>query len=163
MTEKFTQKYSLVCFLEPVLPDFKFDLDSWPLHTTILDVFAVDATSQEILAELKDSISETSAITVTVQEKRYFGEKKDIPVMILEKTGQLQALHESVAMALDNIGLHMNSPQFAHEGFIPHITVKNNQAVSVGDKYTFDNITLVDMFPGGDGYGRRILGTITLG
>ena len=39
---KFTQKYTLVQFFDDVKDGYEYSSNNWPLHSTVVDTFAID-------------------------------------------------------------------------------------------------------------------------
>lgn len=161
--QKFTQKYTIIQLFEDVPEGTPFSASSWPLHATVADTFAIDwdiSTMTEKLIGLLSS--HTPAISV-VEDDRFFGDQGQVQVALLRKTDDLAQLHHDVIGLLEQGGWKPNDPQFAKEGFLPHSTVQKHARLNKGDKVTFKALTIIDMFPGGDPYQRKVIKTITIG
>lgn len=158
MTE-FSQKYCLVQFLEPVEDGFTFSAKDWPLHSTIAEVFAIDRRQHgESLRQTVAAQKTTSSHTTRPAD---FGPNGEVPVMLVERTAELARLHSNIVnFVLSHDGL-FNEPLYLHDDFRPHITIHGND-VPPNMPVTFDTLSLVDMFPGGDHTLRRVLATIAL-
>jgi 2'-5' RNA ligase len=152
----YTQKYTLVHFISPVDAGTQFYMSSWPLHTTLADVFAIDRSASRIddklsifckgiidvkTVGLHDSVLGTTAVT------------------ILEKNSQLLQLHSELIHLLQRNGAKFNNPEFNNKGFIPHCTIQKNERLKIGQEMTINSVSLVDMFPSGDWQKRKVLAT----
>lgn len=157
--EKFTQKYCLVAFLEDVAERHQYHYSSWPLHTTLADVFAVPLTTQELLQLLTNCIPVLHSVKTKAEDDRFFGPEKQVRVTLLHKTKEITALHEDIITELKKAGAVFNDPQYTLDGFLPHVTVQRHARVQAGDDVHIQSIGLVDMFPDGDGHERKVLKT----
>jgi hypothetical protein len=158
----FTQKYAIIQLFEPIPVGAQFSSDNWPLHSTIVDTFAIDwnaPTMVERLAELLASHEHAYSIAV---DDAFFGPEKQTHVVLLQRTESLKRLHYDVIALLEKGGLKLNDPQFAYEGFLPHATVQKHASLRKGDEVSFAALTVIDMFPDSDPYQRRAIATIPL-
>jgi 2'-5' RNA ligase len=162
MDEVFTQKYTLAYVIDALPVGYGFSMQEWPLHVTLADVFAVSCQPDELLERLGETLKRCRPMHARVTGEDWFGEKGDVHVMLLDKGG-LQILHEAIVDTLNGCGVVFNNPQFIMDGFKPHSTVKS-EAVSlrIGDDVFVDSISLIDMFPEGDPFRRKIIGSIRL-
>ncbi len=160
---KFTQKYTLVQLFDDVEKGYEFSSDNWPLHSTVVDTFAIDWSVDEMDAKLTELLSKHATASSEAQDDKYFGENGQIRVVLLSRKESLVKLHLDVLEALKDGGLILNDPQFARDGFLPHATVQKGSRLSKGDKVQFTVLSIVDMFPDGDPYKRKILKTIRIG
>lgn len=135
-------------------------MQDWPLHVTLADVFAIHGSSDNLLRDLEKHFGSYRPVHARVIDEAWFGENKDIQVRLLDRTDELQALHEKTLETLDRHGATFNNPEYMREGFKPHSTVQKDDQLHIGDTVTFDSITLIDLFPNENPYRRRILGTV---
>ncbi len=161
--QKFTQKYTIIQLFEDVPEGTQFSASSWPLHATIADTFAIDWDVPTMIEKLTQLLSSHTQATSVVEEDRFFGDQGQVQVVLLKKTDDLVKLHYDVIECLEQGGWKPNDPQFAEEGFLPHSTVQKRARLSKGDKVTFNELTIIDMFPGGDPYQRKVVKTIKIG
>lgn len=159
---QFTQKYTLIQLFEPIAVGNEWDWQAWPLHSTIADVFAVDWDEASLLLELAELPSICRPATSAVIGETYFGPDQQAHVMLLDKTSGLVRLHFDVVGMLKKGGWKPNNPEFAEDGFLPHSTVQKHARLYAGDTVTFDALALIDMFPGGDPYRRKIIATVPI-
>lgn len=161
--QKFTQKYTIIQFFEDVPEGTQFSASSWPLHATIADTFAIDWDVPTMIEKLTELLSAHATATSVVEEDRFFGDQGQVQVALLKKTDDLVKLHYDVIECLTQGGWKPNDPQFAKEGFLPHSTVQKHARPNKGDKVSFIALTIIDMFPGGDPYQRKVIKTIKIG
>ena len=162
MTE-LTQKYTIIQLFENVPEGTQFSASSWPLHATIADTFAIDWGVQTMIEKLTQLLSPHTPATSVVEEDRCFGNRGQVQVALLKKTDDLVKLHYDVIECLTQGGWRPNDPQFAKEGFLPHSTVQKRARLNKGDEVTFNALTIIDMFPDGDPYRRKVTKTIEIG
>ncbi len=161
--QKFSQKYTIIQLFENVSKGTQFSSDSWPLHATVVDVFAIGWDLPMMIEKLEALlVAHKQATSVTVEDK-LFGPKKQVQVVLLQKTDSLIKLHYDLLDLLQQGKLKLNNPQFAREGFLPHSTVEKHARLNKGDTVTFNALTLIDMFPDEDPYQRKVLKTVRIG
>lgn len=159
----FTQKYALVQFFDDVEEGDEYSFRDWPLHSTVVDTFAIDWSTDEMIARLTEALRNHATASSEAEDDRYFGENGQIQVVLLDRTASLVKLHLDVLAALQQGGLVLNDPQFARDGFLPHATVQKNTRLNKGDEVQFTALSIVDMFPGEDPYRRKVLKIIRIG
>lgn len=159
---QFSQKYAIVQFLELVNVGAEFMSNEWPLHSTVVDTFAIDWSVDEMVAELTKTFGCYDAVTSEAEVDRFFGENGQTQVVLIKRTQGLVKLHQDVLTVLDRGGIALNDPQFAHDGFLPHATVQEHARLQKGDSVYFTALSIVDMFPDNDPYRRRVLAKIPL-
>lgn len=160
---KFTQKYAIIQLLEDKKADYEYDSSNWPLHVTLADTFAIDWEKNDVRNKLAQLLAEQKPVVATAGHDEYFGSEKQTQVTILNMSEELVALHYAVVELLESAGLAFNDPQFAKEGFRAHATVQSHARLNSGDEVVFNSLAIIDMFPGGDPYRRKILQIMTLG
>ena len=151
--QPYSQKYAVVSFLVPTEIGQTFHDDQWPVHVTIADVFAAPIVPEQILMAIA---AEFHPILAAVLSETVLGAT---PVMLVEKTDPLLALHEVLIDALEVAGVVFNVPEFTRAGFLPHTTIQRHGRVNEGDILTLGSLSLIDMFPGGDWQQRTIIST----
>jgi hypothetical protein len=158
----FTQKYAIVQLLEPMPVGAQFSSDNWPLHSTIVDTFAIDWDAAKMAKQLEILLAPHTPAYSIVEGDTFFGQELQTHVMLLQKTESLTGLHEDVIALLEQGGLVLNDPQFAREGFLPHSTIQKHARLHKGDGVSFTALTIIDMFPENDPYLREVLATTPL-
>lgn len=161
-SQKFTQKYTIIQLFEDIADGYEFSSDTWPLHSTLVDTFAIDWSVDEMVAHLNEVLSTHATASSTVIGSDSFGAQKQIQVSLLERTDALMCLHTDIIEVLEKGGLKLNDPQYAKEGFLPHATVQKHAKLNIGDKVNFNAISIIDMYPNENPYGRKILKTIKI-
>ncbi|QHU91436.1 hypothetical protein GWK75_03195 [Candidatus Saccharibacteria bacterium oral taxon 955] len=163
MTQQFTQKYTIVQFFDDIGEGYEYSSDSWPLHSTIVDTFAIDWSVDEMVSRLKDVLKNHATADSVTEDDRFFGDQGQVQVVLLNRSNSLVELHQDILTTLEEGGLKLNDPQFARDGFLPHATVQKHARLDKGDKVRFTALSIVDMFPDKDPYKRKVLKTIAIG
>jgi 2'-5' RNA ligase len=156
----FTQKYAIIQLFEDVQDGYEFTSDNWPLHSTIIDTFAIDWDVSTIISELEKIVIGHKSISTTAIGDKCFGSEQQIKVTLLNITSKLNTLHYDIIKLLNTGGLRLNDPQYAINGFLPHVTVQDNTRINIGDKVILNSLSLIDMFPNQDPYKRKVIETI---
>ncbi len=157
----YTQKWSIVSFLEPVKEGTQFYWKDWPLHVTIASVFDVEW-SKELHDELQKIAEDQRPISLRAVEVGYWGEVDRYHCAILEKTPDIMSLHNKVFQLLKKHSATFNEIQYHGEGFVPHSTYQKHAHVSTDDTVTIGSFSIVDMFPNGDHLERVVTKTLQL-
>lgn len=161
-TQPFTQKYAIVQFFEPIDEGYEYSSDNWPLHSTIVDTFAIDWSVDEMVNKLAELLCDHAPAESVAEGDKFFGESGQVQVTLLDQSESLVNLHFDVVTALEDGGLVLNDPQFARNGFLPHATAQKHARLHKGDEVAFTALSIVDMFPDADAYKRRVLKTIKI-
>ena len=154
--QKFSQKWSIVAFLEPIKEGTAFFYKNWPLHITLSSVFATTRNGEELIAVLENLLKNQRSLPLTTTGEARWGNESQIHVMLLEKTTELLNLHNTLHHALGLVGAEFNEPQYEGDGYIPHSTVQRNNKLVIGEQVVIDNLALIDMFPNADGHQRKV-------
>lgn len=160
---EFTQKYALIQLFEPLPEGAEFSSDNWPLHSTVVDVFAIDWDVPTMTRNLTELLEDHAPVPSMVLQDEFFGPKREVRVALLGKTASLLSLHRDVIACLERGGWKPNDPQFAGDGFLPHSTVQKHARLREGGTVIFDALSIVDFFPDNNPYQRKILKTIPIG
>lgn len=155
-------RYVVVAPLVPMAAGDRFITREWPLHVTIVQVFASDATPTQVGVRLAEVAAGVSPLTVTAGVDEDFGPSHTIAVTVIEPTAELDALHAACAAGLDELAPVYENPEYMGTGFRPHVTVKRAQRVAAGDVLDLRQLALVDMEPGRPGGGREVLSVAAL-
>lgn len=161
--QSFTQKYAIIQLFEDMPVGMQFSSDNWPLHSTIVDTFAIDWSLPTMTNELTELLGVHSQASSIVKDDRFLGENGQVQVVLLHKTDSLSKLHYDIVARLEEGGLKLNDPQFAKEGFLPHSTVQPHARLNKEDEVTFSALSVIDFFPNNDPYQRKVLATIPVG
>ena len=159
MDKKYTQKWCLVALLDDVEEGFSFHRSDWPVHVTLIG--AVDVTwSDELHQKLEELIQRQSEITTKAIKENHWGPTGNVVVSELELTDKLNTFHMEIYELLSSHGATFNDPQYMGENYTPHSTVQKSGRVEIGGSVTLRSLSLIDMFPGEDGYMRKIVKTV---
>lgn len=159
---KFSQKWALATMLESVEEGTEFFYTDFPLHVTLAGVFAINCDGAVLAETLREALAHQVPVEAEADDKDYFGPNKDIVVMKLRKTSQLMGLHKFLHDTLVSAGAVFNEPQYQDEGYIPHSTFQKHAHLNPGDKVLIGSVSIIDLFPNGDGHQRKIFKTIKL-
>jgi 2'-5' RNA ligase len=159
--QKFTQKWTIMILLEQMDGGIEFFWEDWPQHITLVDVFAVDWNHANLLDKLESLLANQKAFKVVVADSTSFGSLENpVPVTLFKKSTELQSLHNDIIKLLNSAGAVFNNPEYIGEGFIAHSTFQKDRHLNKGEVVEVRELTIVDMFPHGDGYQRKLLRTI---
>ncbi len=158
--EKFTQKWTICSLLEPKPEGYEFHFANSPLHITYGGVFATSKNGQELAEELSQVAASTPAFEVEAKEEALFGPDHNIPVMRVKKSPELMEFYSKIYNWLKEIGVVYNSPEYQGKGYEPHSTKQKSGSLKPGEKRIINSVSLIDMFPSGDGTMRKITKTI---
>lgn len=154
------QKYVIIKLLEPKKEGVQFAASDWPLHVTLVPRFVINLEGTGLLEKMATLLRSHKPVEVVAETDELFGEFKNIKVTLLEKTPELTKLHSTIIDLLKSMGAIFDEPNFIEEGFRPHVTVQSKRRVQPGDLVKIDELSLIDMFPGGDINQRKVLKTI---
>ena len=155
----YSQKYALVHFIPPIHLGTSFHMSDWPVHVTLADVFAVDRHGVGIDEKLARLLAKMEPAHTTARRDTTLG---TAPVVLLDRTAPLVALHTAIVDLLEENGATFNTPEFTKDGFLPHSTIQKSGRLHVGDTVVINSISLVDMFPDNDWEQRRVLATFPM-
>lgn len=156
--KQLTQKYCLVSLLESVEVGTVFSWRDWVLHVTFAGVHYTDWQKQEIIDEFEEFLLNYGSFEVDTLNEGVLGEGKETArVVFIDKNRSLMRLHNDIVGFLDKRNAKFNNPEWNREGFIPHSTIQKHAQVFENETIEINNIALIDMFPGGDGYKRRVV------
>ncbi len=162
MVREFTQKYTIISILEDIDEDADFSSLDWPLHVTIVDMFAIQLDIDNLINRMTIFAKKRKPIKTKASYDDYFGQNNNILVTLLDMSKELLDLHYDVLLALECVGLVFDNPQFIREGFKAHCTAQSHVRLKEGDSVIINNLAIVDMFPGGDPYKRKIIKKLKL-
>lgn len=153
----YSQKYSLVGFLEHQENGSEFAMSDWPLHVTFADVFAINRHDVNIDEKIDEVLRSQDKVLISPKEHAKLG---DTDVVLVEKTDELLSLHTLLVSLLKQNGAIFNTPAFTNDGFLPHCTIQKSGIIR--KRTTITELTLVDMFPDDNWRQRKLLATFKL-
>lgn len=155
---QYSQKYTLVSFLEPIDAGVEFDMTNWPVHITLADVFAVGL-NNDVMQKLTGLLVDCHSIDISVSDDAVFGTTN---VTLIDKSDGLQRIHDQIIDLLELNGAKFNTPEFTRSGFLPHVTIQKSGRLHKGDKIKINTVSLIDMFPGENWQQRKVLSNFKL-
>lgn len=155
----YSQKYTLAAFIEPVTANLEFNMNDWPLHVTLADVFAAEI-NDTLETGLRNLLANIQPVSAEVGDDTILGITK---VALIKNSEPLQNLHEAIVSLLQGHGATFNTPEFNYGGFLPHVTIQTNGRVVPGEIIRIASVSLIDMFPNGDWKNRSVMATFELG
>lgn len=158
---KLSQKWAVASFFSELPEGYEFAQKDTPLHATLAGVFAHPAKGDEIANTIQESIDGAQSFKVSGDVEEQWGE--GLVVCKLVHSEQFIRLLSSIQNGLLAQGAVFNEPQYLGAGFTPHVTVQQAEKLMPGSMALVHSVSLVDMFPDGDGYRRRIHKVIKLG
>ncbi|OGL30528.1 hypothetical protein A3F37_01500 [Candidatus Saccharibacteria bacterium RIFCSPHIGHO2_12_FULL_41_12] len=160
--EKFTQKWAIIVLFENVTEGFRFYYTSSPLHLTLAGVFKIDHDGVWMSNQLASLLSDQSRFLIVAHKKAMFDKNKEVAVMKIKKTDELMELYQKIYNWLEKSEAIYNEPQYQGEGYLPHSTFQKSGKLQAGQKVWVKSVSIIDLFPDGDGYQRKIFKTIDL-
>lgn len=158
----YSQKYTIVQFLEPIQLQQTFSMEEWPLHITLADVFAIKL-DETLIAELASHLSSRECVTTeSMQEAQLGDQNNSTKVTLIKNTPELQSLHDELIDFLQAHDAVFNSPQFTRDGFLPHSTHQRHAHLETRNKINISELSLVDMFVDNNWKLRKVLKSFNL-
>ena len=80
---QFTQKYTIVQFFEDIEEEYVYASNSWPLHSTVVDTFAIKWSIDEMVVKLTEALKHHATVNSEAGDDRFFGENGQVQVVLL--------------------------------------------------------------------------------
>jgi len=151
--KQFSQKWAVVALLEPIEEGFEFFWKNWPMHITAAPPFATDYDVSKLGTMLNDKFSTQKQFDVNAEDDLQWD---DLTVVQISKTAYITKLHNTLIKLVTDGGGVFNEPQYIGPNYTPHCTVYKDKRLASGQQVAINNIALIDMFPGGDPYQRKV-------
>lgn len=148
-------RYAIVLPLGPMTVGERYAVRDWPLHITVMPVFATWASAAQLAASMGKVAAHTPPITAVAGEGELFGPKHDTPVALVDSP-EIRALHTTFVQELDIHVPTFRRPHFAGDGFRAHITATKRGEAEQGQPLHLTQVALVDMQPE-PGQGRPMV------
>lgn len=148
-------RYAIVLPLEPMAVGERYAVRDWPLHITVMPVFATWASTAQLAASMGTVAARTAPISAVAGPGELFGPKHDTPVALVDSP-EIRALHKTFVRELDIHVPTFRRPDFAGDGFRAHITATKRGAAEEGRALRLTQLALVDMHPE-PGQGRPLV------
>jgi len=118
-----------------------------PRHVTVWQYFDLpDSHMNEFIAESGDAIEAFPTLGVEGAEYAEFGAKNNVPVRLLKVLGEhatLLSLHASLGAVIEKYDADILQPEWAYDGYKPHITYKDGRALEEGDYVLLNSVELI--------------------
>jgi len=120
---------------------------SLPRHVTVWQYFDLpDFHMNEFIAESGEAIEAFPTLGVEGAEYAEFGPNNDVPVRRLKVLGQhatLLSLHASLGAVIQKYDAVIPHPEWAYDGYNPHITYKDGRALEEGEFALLHSVELI--------------------
>ena len=83
--QNFMQKYTIIQLFEDISEGTQFSSDNWPLHSTLVDTFAIGWNVPIMIRNLEKPLTNMSAATSIVEGDTFFGPDHKTQVALLRK------------------------------------------------------------------------------
>lgn len=153
---KFTQKWAVAGLLAPIEEGSKFPADAFPLHITLLGVFAIDYDGQTLAEMLADELRDQKAVPITVGPMVRLGPNGDVEAMSIKKTDEIVGLHKRLYRLISSAGAVFNDPQYQDDNYLPHSTNLKGHGLTEGGQFELASLSLIDLYPDNDGRLRKV-------
>jgi len=134
--------YVIVSVLDTV-PTEAFPRSNWPSHLTLLGNFYTEASESELYSILTNTVEKTQPLLVVGERKEMFGKNADVPVTVLQKTVELEFLHNQLRHSFGSSVLHFETPGYIGEGYLPHVTDTAEVKMEIDEGVQLTTISLV--------------------
>lgn len=127
----------------PVKPyEIGVEFEEWPLHITIVPWFPCDD-ENKLDTLLLEIASRHKAFEVSPGEVTYFGEKKELPINLINDSDNLYKLHRDVFYSLEQNGFPVHQKNYLGPNYKPHVTSQGYKSVRAGEKIIVNRFSLV--------------------
>ena len=142
------------CEIDPIVVGETYD--SFPLHCTLVHWFKTNKSYQDIDELIRPALKKVSPFTVTSVTPAMYGPNFDIPVHLIKKTTTLDSLHKQLVSALEPCNPTHTIP-YIGDGYGPHVTDTDKQALTPGESHTITNIYLLEALDPEDTRMRKVI------
>lgn len=120
-----------------------------PLHCTLFQYFETDEPRESIARELRSLCGFSPSFQLTRGMRTRFGPQNDIPVFLVQAQSGLHKLHWNVLLLLRDLRARILNPEWAGDGYRPHVTIQGTHPFLDGATVTADHAVLVERVPEG--------------
>lgn len=152
------RKYVVVAFIDKVNERTDFFASEFPLHITIAGPFTTKMKEYKLLNNLAKILNNQDALVIVADHEENFGYNKETPVTVFEVNNDLVALNYDVVELLEHHGVNFVDPEYMKEGYRAHVTIlPHTRRLHKGDIININNISVIDMAPGGNTSKRKVI------
>ncbi len=160
--EDLTQKWAIIALMENVQDGAEFYYTDFPLHITLAGVFAINKKGLWLAERLTNLLMDQKTFKIQTGKKDMFGPNKDVAVMKIMKSPELLGMYNKIHSWLLESGAIYNEPQYQGYGYLPHSTFQKSGLLNENEVRQIKSVSIIDLFPNGDGYKRKVFKTIEL-
>jgi 2'-5' RNA ligase len=160
--EKLTQKWAIIALLKDIQDGTGFYYTDFPLHITLAGVFAINKSGLWLIESLTNLLTDQKTFDVQTDKKDMFGPNKDVAVMKIVKSPELVSFYDKIHKWLLESGAIYNEPQYQGDDYLPHSTFQKSSSLNENETLQIKYVSIIDLFPNGDGYQRKVFKTIEL-
>ena len=120
---------------------------SLPRHVTVWQYFDLpDSHMNEFIADAGGAIEAFSPLEIEGVNDAKFGPNNDVDVRQVKALGKngLIALHTSLGLVINRNFGYIRNPEWAYEGYNPHVTYINGRALEEGEHATLQTVELIE-------------------
>ncbi|MEY9850871.1 2'-5' RNA ligase [Leifsonia sp. EB41] len=125
--------FAVVALFAPIEVGTAVPRSAWPAHVTLVSNFAAEASPERVIEVVRDALVDGALVEARIAGRAMFGPSADIPVQLVEP-GPFPGMHEALAEAVERLpGFVADEPDYWHEGYRPHITLRAGESLREGD------------------------------
>ncbi len=114
------------------------------LHITILPWFALETPEEPFIKWFYKHFDQVSAFKATVDEKKMFGPKKDVPVNLIEPEAKFLELHKLALSWFGKVGARWaERDPYVGDDYVPHVAQRRGFVLEENQTLPISNLTLV--------------------
>jgi len=138
-------------------------------HCTLLQPFTVPTEQAEALrVGIGEVTRATPPIRLESVGEDLYGPEHTVPVHIIRRTPELLSLHRRILLLAEEVGGHLESPEWAGEGYSPHVAIRDGLGLEVGTAHVADELGLITYMPipaerGASDMRKVVLGSFPFG
>lgn len=150
-------RYVVVLPLEPLALGDGYPLKTWPLHLTVAPTFVIDNPLQTAVSAIAPVFAFQRPLMLRAGHDEGFGRSETIPVTVVQRTIELELLHERLVRELTAVAAEFDDPHFTGAGYRAHVTMNRTERIHHGDTLHLRQAAIVDMEPDGDERLRNVV------
>ncbi len=156
-------EYLLTSSIDPIKKGEQFVDGPLPRHVTLQQWFTLDHVPAFKNA-LQNLATTLEPVEIIGGENAEFGPNNDVPVRLVRNIGRVARLHTKTGELIERFGGELRNPEWAGDGYNPHVTYVDGAALDEGEAVTLrtiemikreDGVRTVEMVLGFSGNGRK--------
>ena len=147
--------YKLAFVLEPTMVGSTFS--RWPFHMTVLPWFDAEGRDSVVHEIIERYIEGLGPINTTIGENEDFGAEGHIPACLVEKTSDIQTLHDNLFNTVRDAGMTFKNPEHCGgDSYRPHITHQRGKKGYIkGDQVILSSLELIKLITEPNGWRSK--------